>query len=683
MGRRVAVTVDADTGPYVDSIAEATAVTKEAKAEIGALGREADDTGRDMDKLAGETALAKKEVGDLGDKANKAQRDLAALDRRIASVKRSVNNLGFEFAATGDVVAGKKFGDQQSLLGKLERLKSELEGMDRNGSPLTDILGGLGRAAKPVAAAAETSAEVVKDTSSVASNSTSILDSVPEAKQMLIGALVVGAVAAAPAIGAVIAGAVTGVVGLGGIAGGIFAASHDPKVKAAASDFGQSISAQFFGSGTSFVNPVIESLGILDRDFGKLNLSETFKIAAPYVTKVADGLGKMAISFMPGFNKALEEAGPVIDELAMDLPRIGEDFGDMFATIAGNKGTVDGLAAAFGALDFAINFAGGTVSVLTNAFEGELDSVRGLEIAYKDVTVAVGLGGLQGAISTTGTALAGFAAGMTGVLTPTTLAAAATRAMTVELQNLDKATRDYLQLANSMADAELADAAAFLALNEGLKKGAKNWDDNTKAGLNNLTLQQQAIEAAQRVRDAAIDAAKGSVDAIRSANQAYNSEIDRILAVGAAAGESKPKLDAIAGTYKIDVNVTSNAKDVIAGVNQALASLGRSSTKVGPLNRGQSGLLGFASGGDPPPGMSWVGEHGKELVDFAGREHVYNHQQSMAMARVSSSSIGAAMSGGTQRVVLELDPSITGANRDIASALITMLRLKRAAGYDF
>lgn len=43
---------------------------------------------------------------------------------------------------------------------------------------------------------------------------------------------------------------------------------------------------------------------------------------------------------------------------------------------------------------------------------------------------------------------------------------------------------------------------------------------------------------------------------------------------------------------------------------------------------------GFATGTDSaPPGMAWVGENGKELVQMAGGERVYPHAESMAMAR--------------------------------------------------
>jgi len=47
-----------------------------------------------------------------------------------------------------------------------------------------------------------------------------------------------------------------------------------------------------------------------------------------------------------------------------------------------------------------------------------------------------------------------------------------------------------------------------------------------------------------------------------------------------------------------------------------------------------AGIPGFATGTlSAPPGMAWVGEHGRELVQMAGGERVYPHEASMRLAR--------------------------------------------------
>ncbi|MDR6771789.1 tape measure protein [Azospirillum sp. BE72] len=49
---------------------------------------------------------------------------------------------------------------------------------------------------------------------------------------------------------------------------------------------------------------------------------------------------------------------------------------------------------------------------------------------------------------------------------------------------------------------------------------------------------------------------------------------------------------------------------------------------------GTRSIPGFASGTESaPPGLAWVGEHGRELVRMAGGERVYPHETSLAMAR--------------------------------------------------
>lgn len=52
---------------------------------------------------------------------------------------------------------------------------------------------------------------------------------------------------------------------------------------------------------------------------------------------------------------------------------------------------------------------------------------------------------------------------------------------------------------------------------------------------------------------------------------------------------------------------------------------------------GLTGLPGYAVGTDSaPPGMAWVGEHGRELIQMAGGERVYPHHESEAIARAWS-----------------------------------------------
>ena len=55
---------------------------------------------------------------------------------------------------------------------------------------------------------------------------------------------------------------------------------------------------------------------------------------------------------------------------------------------------------------------------------------------------------------------------------------------------------------------------------------------------------------------------------------------------------------------------------------------------IGEVMAGTRSIPGFATGTDSaPPGMAWVGEQGRELVQMAGGERVYPHSVSMDIAR--------------------------------------------------
>lgn len=67
-------------------------------------------------------------------------------------------------------------------------------------------------------------------------------------------------------------------------------------------------------------------------------------------------------------------------------------------------------------------------------------------------------------------------------------------------------------------------------------------------------------------------------------------------------------------------------------------------------------IPGFASGtAGAPSGLAWVGERGRELVDFRGGERVYTHSQSEAMARGSRSGLDRLTDSGD--VYLGYDPA--------------------------
>ena len=121
----------------------------------------------------------------------------------------------------------------------------------------------------------------------------------------------------------------------------------------------------------------------------------------------------------------------------------------------------------------------------------------------------------------------------------------------------------------------------------------------------------------------------------------FNSDIQKlawtfgvsVLTIEQAWGNSAAYSNAIANDMRNLKNSMPSSLHVTTG---ALATSARGGT-----------IKGFASGGDPLPGFSWVGEEGPELAAFPNGAHIYPHAQSMAM----TSGKGG---GGDQTVIIDL-----------------------------
>ncbi len=166
-----------------------------------------------------------------------------------------------------------------------------------------------------------------------------------------------------------IAGTVAGAIGTGGIAGGILMAIKDPKVKSAATAFGDSISAQFFAGGQPFVQPIITSLQMLHDAFDDLDFAETFAKMAPHVTTIAGGLGDFARNIMPGLNKAFDRMGPFAAAAAEGFGHLGTAIGDFADDVTKSEGAVKGLEFTFAMLSGAITVTGAILRELSDAFD--------------------------------------------------------------------------------------------------------------------------------------------------------------------------------------------------------------------------------------------------------------------------------------------------------------------------
>lgn len=560
------------------------------------------EAAKDLDRVADKTDSA-------ADAARDYTGDLKALDAQVGATRLRIQALGAEFVATADKATGKELRGERSLLGQLEKIRKELEDAAPDLAPAGAAVG---------AAMGAKAGQTFVGT---------FFDSVGSLPTKLRGTLMVGVVAiaaaAAPAIGASIAGAVVGAVGAGGLAGGIAAASRDPGVRAAATDFGQAISDEFFSGGQAFVGPTIESLAILQDAFADMDLGDSWERVAPYVTRIAEGVAGLGTEFMPGFNRALDRAGPGLELMAQELPQIGAALGNMVGDIAESEGALEGLLFVFNMVEGTITAVGGTITWLSNRFHdlvgvaiGVTDVLEELPIFWLQDLAGIDMAELNDGLENLRGRAEGAEAGVTGVTDagraqiPTLYAQrTATAALADEVERLSQEYSDYLGIQMGVDQANQRFAESMLRLKDTLAGGRKDWADNTEAGLANRAMLTNAVAALIAVRDANL---KNKMPAEQATAQ-FKAQLDVLSELATKAGISKETLDDLVGDYYINVHIKASP---VAGKSERL-----------------SDLLGFAAGGDPPIGEPfWVGEGGRpELMVLSPRPHVYSAQQSAQM----------------------------------------------------
>jgi len=667
MARRIPVELTLDAQTYLLEARKVEGQTKVVDEIIKGLGRQVDETGHDMTKLAAQTAVAKKEVKDLGDKSKSAATDLEILDRKIAATQRSVRNLGLEFALTGNKVAGERLGRQQSFLSQLQNLRSELEHPTSGaGAGVLSIESLIRDAQKGGQAAGEAFDGGFKGALDLGGAGVS-------PKSLLIGGLVEAAVIAAPMIGAVLSGAVAGAIGTVGLAGGILAAMHDQSVVAAEKEFLDSIGGKFFGAGAAFVDPIRESLGILKADFDKLDLSGSLAIVAPLVTTIASGLGEMLVKIMPGLNEAFKRMGPYAAVAARGFEATGNAISGFLDDVTRSHGTVEGLITLFTLLSGTIAATGHILKWLSERFHdmnkvaaAAADGVANfIEKATWNGLHETGLHRFADRLNAFADHDAPYAAQSAALLgteayklsgafydqTATTEGARkAADDLAKSLGELNQQTEDAISDSLALWSAHIDVAQAMADLNEKLVKGKGNWDLSTQAGRDNQRQLEQTAQTLDRERLAEIKKSDGSVEAINKINTAFDAQLAQIEAVARKAGDSEAALKAMEGTYHIDIIVITDYQERNAQKHTSAAD--------------RALLGGRASGGPVVAGGSYlVGEY---------RPEVFTPTQN-GVITPSVQQWNGSSSGGTQRVEVVVSAA-PGSDRSVMASITEGLR---------
>lgn len=373
---------------------------------------------------------------------------------------------------------------------------------------------------------------------------------------ILIGGLVAAVLAALPLIGGMVAGAVAGSVGTLGIAGGILAASKDPVVRSAASQFADHISTVFFGSGSAFVDPIRESLGILQKDFDKLDLAGAFAKVAPLVTIIASGIGDLLTKMMPGLNKALERMEPFAKAAAVGFGQIGNALGGLADDATKSHGALQGLQLLFSLISGTIAATGKIVLWLSDRLQNMNEFLEWTSRKMLGLAKVLGLphenlqkfvDGLD-AFNNGGAKYTADNATMLG--DAFAASASGPAAMTEALQTMNDEFDQWISKSLGVSNAAIAVAQDFADLG---KEGKKGWNLSTQAGRDHQKMVNDTIADLQRQRDAAIEAAHGSKTAIDAANKSYQDQLEALKKIALGLGASKAEVDALAGDYNVNV----------------------------------------------------------------------------------------------------------------------------------
>src|SRR6185369_796529 len=530
-------------------------------------------------------------VDTTGGAMNEMESDAKRLNAEIEKSTARIKDLHKQFAATGD----------SSLFGDIRKEESRLRNLEKTFKAITPDL---------IQAGEELGVQLGTSVTNSFGSQLSSAFSGGGAGIAVIGGAIAGLVISlGPILASELGGLVAGAVGTVGVVGGVLSAVKDPRVKSAFASFVDDIQNAFFGDHEAFVEPIRQSLALLEKDFAELHLSDAFAKVAPYVVEIAAGFGYLANNIMPGLNAALDRAGPFAFATARGLRDVGISIGYFLDRVTQSKGSLEGLKTLFAFLSGTLVGIADLIYHAGQAFDWFIQQqekfFHGLakvaeSLGLHDISdrfdrIATAMHRLQDETPATSNAIDGLGNSFNDV-------ADATKRFNDQAAVALGLEEDMISKSLSLSDAILAANQGWLDLNDQLIKGKGNWDDNTAAGIKNQQLLNDQIKKLDAVRQAEIAKSDGSVEAINKINAEYDKQLQKLLKVAAAAGDSKKNLEDLAKTYYIDVIVTREERNQL--------------NKASAIDRAL-GVLGFASGGTVPgpvgaPRLAVV--HGGERV---------------------------------------------------------------------
>jgi len=555
-------------------------------------------TSRDLGLLADEFEKLAGQTDDFGNKLNKTTTFSKLLDTQIAKTKTTVKELGQELDRTGSKDTAGLLKGAQANLKSLERIKGDLSKALEDG----------GKDAAPV----------------VFDGIIGTLKNLPPEFQ---GFLVGGAVLAAPVVGSAIGGAILAGVGAAGIGLAIAGQIHNPAVVSAFADLKTEVTRDLTAASSAFGPVLVDTADKAGAAFARITpgLERALDKLAPKADHLVDGFTGLAENAAPGFTKALQGSGVVIDQLAKDLPKLGSAVGTGLGLIADNaQGAADGLHQV-------LNVAGAlilTTSGLVNQLEQADIVLEKLTAGHlTDLIIGPGLAkaldGNADSANNFNSIVGKLAFGFLDYAGKGDKAKDSSDGFAQKLTDLRTALEKTTGAQNDLTTATIAwntaasdgklNALQYRDATDNLKTALQNskgaFTDNTAAGRANEEAYLAAAGAAQQHATKVYEST-GSALAAAQAYRADKTALDAAAASGGATAAQIAKLNTQLdnavkirkGSVTIEVSLTGNGKGLVLG-NQ------------GTYLNASNGVKYRAAGGPILPGQPYVvGERGPELI---------------------------------------------------------------------
>lgn len=638
MGRKVSVGLEADVAGFIKNVLAADASVDDLGDKVVRLDDELDKIPADAAKAAAALKLLSGSVDDVGHKVTSLGEKnvhLATLEAKIRETRTEVRKLGDEFVKTGDVDVFKKLGDATSRLKVLQDTRSKIKSalipddLAQDAEKLAD-----GFFKRFAGRAEEWGNKIGQMLPSAISGALAN----PVAGPIIAAGLIAALLAAVDLVlanigGLVLAAGGGGILGLG-ILGAVL--GNPSTVGHAWAEEITGIRERFLGASSVLSGPLITAAHEFGAAFSGINLDKIFANAGTWIGPLVDG----AAQFVRWIGLAAEylssKAGPVMQVLADELPKLGHAIATATKSIADNS---EGGAAALKDLLYVVEMiiagVGGMIGAAERGY-GAFVKLRsslplGLQLILFGPEQVFNL--QRGA---TAAKALGDAAKSTVVdfdVMNETL-----NRTSASLESLEGAIVDKIFQATMGLDQALLNVnESLLKVTDSIKQNGRATDEHSEKGIANRRVILGAVQDNMALYQAQLKAGMSAEDAARQYDDNTAALERQLRKSGVAQGE----IDKLIGKYKgiphqvdtdIAINGLTSAINGLADLIRLINGIHDKTVTVYYRTKGQSLNAPLAHGGIrraavgmliPPsdPGTTLVGEPqtgGEALIPLRG-----------------------------------------------------------------